>query len=748
MKVHALRGCTPEPLAYYLKALGVLRLVAEQADEEARGYWKDESFHLVTKLSADELLEFFLTRYEPTPLVAPWNKGAGLLRADDPALRPVESSTAPRFERVRHGLRAGRDLVEEIAAADAAERAIKDETKRGSRTERERLRADPDYKRRLAQAHRAFVQAKKGLIPRCRTQWRGPEREWLDAALVLGDDLAPVFPALLGTGGNDGRLDFTNNYYQRLAELFVLDDPIGRAGPLSQGSFESALFGTAEVAVRSGIAVGQFLPGGAGGANATAGPEGDSRLNPADFVLLLEGAVLFRGHVTKRLDGRERAQATAPFSVPSRASGYASASASDQKPRGEQWMPLWSNPLTLGELRQLLAEGRARIGRTSVQDPIEFARAVARIGTARGIGAFQRFGYLERNGQSNLAVPLGRFVVPAATSPFANLVDDLDTWLVRLKRQAAAGNSLVDAEHRLGDAIFATLRTPDNPSRWQQLLLALAHTERVVASGSGLGAGPIPRLRADWLKAADDGSAETRLAATLALQHGRGPSRRLDRIRRHWLPLDPSQTRFETSDRSLSKKPDVVLFGRDGVADALALVERRVTECAQNGYRHIALSPAPGASARLSDLAMAVAGEVDFDRTLALARAFMAIDLRAWSSSPIPLRAGSDASTWPDDAWAAIRLAMLPWPLDAGRDIGNDPAIVRRLAAGDAESALQLAIRRLRVAGVHCPLTCAVADPQTARRWGAALAFPITRHTARRMARRIDSSFDNLELRP
>ena len=36
-----LRGCTPEPLMAYLKALGVFRLVAEQADPDARAFWRN-----------------------------------------------------------------------------------------------------------------------------------------------------------------------------------------------------------------------------------------------------------------------------------------------------------------------------------------------------------------------------------------------------------------------------------------------------------------------------------------------------------------------------------------------------------------------------------------------------------------------------------------------------------------------------------------------------------------------------------
>ncbi|TVQ98102.1 MAG: hypothetical protein EA399_11480, partial [Desulfovibrionales bacterium] len=68
MHIHDLKGCAPTPLAHYLKALGILRLVAEQADPEARGWWHGDLFRLATKLDARELETFFLERYEPTPI--------------------------------------------------------------------------------------------------------------------------------------------------------------------------------------------------------------------------------------------------------------------------------------------------------------------------------------------------------------------------------------------------------------------------------------------------------------------------------------------------------------------------------------------------------------------------------------------------------------------------------------------------------------------------------------------------------
>src|SRR5690606_41339195 len=66
-----LSGCSPIPLANYLKALGVLRLVAEQADPGARGLWRNDAIVLLTRLHAEALERLFLEEHEPTPAPAP-----------------------------------------------------------------------------------------------------------------------------------------------------------------------------------------------------------------------------------------------------------------------------------------------------------------------------------------------------------------------------------------------------------------------------------------------------------------------------------------------------------------------------------------------------------------------------------------------------------------------------------------------------------------------------------------------------
>src|SRR5690606_16435273 len=89
--------CTPTPLANYLKALGVLRLLSVK-DPDTRGYWRDESFVLRTGLDDSDLERFFVHEYEPTPIMAPWNGGSGFYLKDNKvALRAIQQSNSRRL---------------------------------------------------------------------------------------------------------------------------------------------------------------------------------------------------------------------------------------------------------------------------------------------------------------------------------------------------------------------------------------------------------------------------------------------------------------------------------------------------------------------------------------------------------------------------------------------------------------------------------------------------------------------------
>jgi CRISPR-associated protein Csx17 len=743
LHLHHLLGCAPAPLAHYLKALGILRIVAEQKDAEVRGWWQDEHFCLLTKLDAEQLERFLLDDYAPTPFVSPWNKGSGFYSANDPALEPVASSRASRFAPFREGISAGRAPLVALTEADATVRSLKDRTKAKKgmsspqKAAAQALKNDPEFKRDLASAERSFKALKADLFTPCLLAWRGPHRAWLDAALVWLEEGRPAWPSLLGTGGNDGRLDFTNNAMQRLGELFDLETDAGRANGDASDLLRQCLWSCQSNRLISGAAIGQFYPGGAGGANSSSGPSGDSLVNPWDFVLMLEGAVLFSARATRRLDPEAASRASAPFAVRAHAVGHGTRGR-EKADRGEQWMPIWTQPTTERALIAMLGEARLQLGRQVAHRPLDVVRAVCRLGVAKGISRFTRFGYLERIGQSKIAVPIGRIEVNS--NPRSRLVDDLAPWLDRLQRLARDDHAparLLLAEGRLVDAVFMALSRDDSPIHWQAILLAAADIESIQAAGTAFKAGPIPELAPEWLVAADDGSVEWRLARCLGSAAGWYDNRHRphDPIRHHWLPLQPGSRRFLENDRRLAHDTRVVMMGRDAALDLAALVERRLVEALQRGQRSLPLVAASGCEAHPADIAALIAGGVDLERVSQLARALNAVRWGRWQPgwTTQPTSGGL-----PDEAWIALRLSCLPWPLAKDRPIATDGAMLRRLRAGDGATAVELSLRRLRAVGMRPPLRAAFADPQTARLWAAALAFPISPHWARKLAQRFE----------
>ncbi|MGQ0765408.1 MAG: type I-G CRISPR-associated protein Cas8g1/Csx17 [Gemmatimonadota bacterium] len=733
--LHHLTGCAPTPLAHYLKAIGILRLIAQQKDPDVRGFWRDQHFCLLTTRDEVELEAFFLNEYAPTPFVSPWNKGSGFYATYDKGLAPVEGSRAPRFEPFRRGIAEARMQLDGITKADAAVRRLKDQTKAMKGAKPARSKDDPAYKKDLAAAEREFKRLKADLYGPFALAWRGPHRDWMDAAMVLSPDGEPSWPALLGTGGNDGRLDFTNSAMQRLGDLFNLESANGAPVPTAKALLKTALFDTPSAALRD-EAVGQFLPGSAGGANGTTGPDAGSRINAWDFVLMLEGTIAFRGKATRKLGAREDMRAAIPFAVAAQAVGHATRG-KEKDARGEQWMPLWERPASWQDVSALFGEGRAQIGRSSARRPLDFARAIARLGVARGVSGFVRYGYLERNGQSNLAVPLGRIEV--TDHPRARLIDEIGGWLDRLRREADDAPARFSASlGALFDAVFDVLTREAEPTRWQSVLASIAEMERVQASGTAFKVGPCPTLSPGWLDAGADDSSEWRLALSLgSAARGFKDGRPFDSVRVHALPLDSKKTWSYAigADKRLIKDPRVVMMGRDPLSDLVSLVKRRLVEASQRGTRTLPLVAQYRAGARLDDLTRFIAGEVDVERVVVLGRALMALDWQRVRLTRVPVDARSDR---PDEAWEALRLCALPFAVRE-RTIGSEPAMFGRLTSGDAAGAVQLALRRLRASGFRPPLVAAIADPMTARRWAAALAFPIAPAVAAAMADRFQN---------
>ena len=107
MYIQTLSGCSPVPLAYYLKALGVLRLVAgsPSGDPTAKAAWVTDELRLSSRFNQEELVSFFLQDYQPTPVLAPWNGGSGCYKKDNrEAIEALAASASPRLSPYRTGI--------------------------------------------------------------------------------------------------------------------------------------------------------------------------------------------------------------------------------------------------------------------------------------------------------------------------------------------------------------------------------------------------------------------------------------------------------------------------------------------------------------------------------------------------------------------------------------------------------------------------------------------------------------------
>ncbi len=767
----ALHGCAPTPLASYLKALGVLRLVSspanhvsgEAADPHARGWWENECFHLRTTLNRDALLHFFLHDYAPSPIIAPWNGGSGFYSKDN------------------------KDGFDPLAADDVAERfePISSAIRRAAR-----------IVRGLALTERPGGPIKVELVATLRAELADAALVWLDAVLALsGGSLA--YPELLGTGGNDGRLDFTNNFTRRLvsrakpAGLFdaLSGEPSHDATRLLNDSLLAA-----PVLGLCSAAIGQFAPGAAGGPNATNGYSADSEVNPWDFVLMLEGTTAFAGAATRRHQSAlgahssgttTRSGASFPFTVRAVGAGWGGVEAADENDaRAEFWAPIWTRPARALEIDSLLGEGRAVLNERTAKDGLDFARAAASLGVSRGFREFERFGFLMRAGRTYLATPIGRR--SAAASPGAQLVADLDAggWLDRVRRVGRNDEEPGTARRaikRLEDALFCLVEATEASREAERAIVALGHVVGWLAlSPSGRKAIPTPPpvLSPAWVHRADDGSAEFRVAAALAALGLPAPTLAAPRLQAqaseaaqsdsngtvdgsstaqrtppaaesvgapgqtrsnaappmaaHFAPLDERAFFFRGSlgaRRAWSgdDAPPTAVWGAGPlVPNLIAVLERRLVEASTRGLDDKPLSAAT--VARLADVAAFLSADFDDTRCAALLAGLVwarPARLRAASgqtgAAPVPFAYAALKPVFAPDA--ALRAAGA---LPATVRMPVPPGLVARLRAGAdssdgraTDAAVRLAMGRARASGLPTPFGAASERPQAAGRMGA-----------------------------
>lgn len=531
-----LPGCRTEPLGSYLQGLGMWRCLTRLIDPGARAHW--ESGHLVLTTTAvssvDELVEQLVARFEPLPIVSPWNAGSGFARNGKSAsaertLQAIRDSSEPRLTAVRAA----------VAAADAV---VAEGRRRGWGGSKDEL---------WDKARKADV------LVLARNRLPDEALAWLDAAVVLSATGDPVYSRLLGTGGNFGRQDLSATYLHRALAIVAK----GRGD-----SLHAALTGAENVPYERDT-VGQFDPGRAGGVQSSPFEKLDDKgfVNPWSYLLTVEGTLLFASAVVRRL-GADTSQVAIPFVVRSSPVGYSS-SAATENVMGEMWAPVWSRPAALVEIEQLLSEGRADWRGSAARTGLDFVRAIGALGIDRGITAFTRHVFVERLGQNPLAVPVGR--VQVKERPEVTLLAPLDAWTSRLRGDSSAA---VQAALRALDAAQYALGTGQRQAARRVLVAVGRLHETVARSGAARASSGAPLVlpgARDWLTALEVDQPELRLAAALA--SGRDTGRRSVTVRSLLIPEEtkPGRGRPQWSDR-----PPLVSLGA-GAISALSAAHRR-----------------------------------------------------------------------------------------------------------------------------------------------------------------------------
>jgi CRISPR-associated protein Csx17 len=665
---HLLPGLRPEPLASYLAGLGLIRVLGEQADKEATAAWTPGGLAITTVMQ--DLPLWLAEDYRPMPVLSPWNGGSGFGAKDKEPLRRLDvirASSEPRLADLRAGI-------------SVAERVVAKARDKGWITE-------------------AGVANKAAVVLEFRNQCPDELLPWIDAAIVLADG-DTFFPPILGTGGNDGRLEFSTNFHQQLIDLVCVTSEKERAQVLAAAR---DLLDETQTTPVSDVPIGQFDPANAGGPGSSKFGAAGSLANPWSYVLVVEGAALFAASAARR-NQHAAGRAAMPFTVNPSPEGSTSGAAGEES-RGEVWTPVWRTAFTLAEIKQLFAEARASWRGRPARRAADFYAATRTLGVTRGIDEFTRYGLQRRNGLAFAAVPLDRVVV--RERPAVRLSAKVEDWVTRVGSEAS--KAVAEAYRGFQRAHLQFAR--DGDSRTLAAMLAALTTLEMAVGRSGRARDAVP---ARFTPRADEGfldvlgqlaAPEFRIAvgiASCATWPAEGPPRTMRQI---LLPVDPagpgSQPRWRDA-------PLVPGLGARPLTDVLAdvLVWRLRTAAREqnaNNFRGAPTFPS-GVRVPAADLHALAAGQLNSAKLDLYLRACLALNWR---------NARSDWKAAQPDV-PVTTLALLH-PLAVGFRQGNprdapdnervpalEPGWATRLASGQTgqvQSVHREAADRLRQAG-------------------------------------------------
>ncbi|MCG5432773.1 type I-U CRISPR-associated protein Csx17 [Mycobacterium sp. MYCO198283] len=645
----ALEGCRVTSLSGYLSALGVHRAVHRLFDPRAAGRWHRGTYVLGSRFpTMESLVEAVSTEFAPESIVSPWNLESGFAPRDKPKtaeriLQWVRTCTDPRLNALK-------------LAVAAADRVVLDTR---------HLELNPWDKSKKKD--------KAEFIKLCRNELPDAAVAWLDAAIALAQSGDLTYAPILGSGGNFGRQELSATYLQQVQTVLQHSD--------SPAWLACALDGRNRVKL-SKSSPGQFDPGGA-----KAPDQPNTISNPWTTLFVIEGTLLFATAMVRR-HGSSYAGAALPFQVTGSRAGFSSAAAGE-RPEGEMWAPEWTEPLRIPDMMHLLGEGRADWNSKPARSGLEMARSAATLGVDRGISAFNRYVFVERLGQSSLALPAGRIEVRARGG--VDLLAPLDRWCDALRRSDPPAYTAARLRS-LDQAVFDHART-GSPASLAAVFAALGRCRSAAFRSGKVRAASLPELRIDsagqlfdQLRDATEYDRELRIA--LALASARDPDTTLSAALRDSL-LGGG---LVAGLADIARRRGFPLATQETVTDQILAV-RGARIVFQRGMR-----------LRSGDIAHFVGGTIDDERAAGLTLGLCCVDWRRTEDHTL-----SGPPSRPDPTLDLLSLFAAARPL-AYTDLDGalSSLFVRpghrwpgQLLAGHTTEVLQDASRRLRLAGLR-----------------------------------------------
>lgn len=663
-------GCSFEPIADYLKALGLLRILPN-----SKGWWQCGEFWIESDRPPDEAVDYLIEQASVTPLFNPWNGDSGFWvegRAKEAIRRLAsvrESNRTKRYIKAR-----------DIGLAVVAASGLKKQPSKGN--------------------------AKNKLIQACQSRitdldWQAWYKTVVQLVEVTQKNKTTIEAKgsrLLGTQGNlGGGNDLGANYLDAWSRLIDLEtgnslkgaEQYWRASIFRQSlpnSLDQAPLLAQYAPVTDYTSDSKVYPYQKSGGGSTAAA------NPADVVLLTEGLLAFSSIAKRSLDSDDPSVAYYSLAV-NLAAGIAQTAVSGELKAGveEFWLPIWDRPRSFEELqRDLLIELRGPLPKQTSLDTFDFVQLLAKKAAERKIPQWSRYAFFPRKGQTNFAISLGIF-----TPGGYNLGAELDRYrrsLCWFGYSDKSPSQLGALAHQLEAQLFALA------SGHSQILKTLAllgdielYLSRSPVSQEKIW--PLPELDSDWIirALAEQETPTVRLALSLASL---------------WLRPHLSKARPGKDDRWFwGEEP--VTWSSDLSASLITLQRRWAIQVSQGKTPY----PDFRLTATLADISAFLSGNIDPAELTRLAAGF--------SLCQMP------KVTFPSTGADLIKLPAL-YSLTAycqWSGIGAGSSL-NQLANGDSEMAAQTVSQRLRandLSPFDVPQACV-----NARQTAAALSFPLS----------------------